>query len=259
MLLLGFGILKKEFIRINGEDRFDFSAIEINDHDVNIGFQNKDIRVDISNIRAYWYRRGSIVFNKAIISEQPTKQLQASSNIFIDRENTAIRDFVYHQLEAKRSIGKISQNLTNKVTNLVYAQRAGLKVPVTRIVTTKKDLKDFIDGEQFLLTKPITQSGFSFSNNEIKFEGLSSLFEIEHLDVIPDKFSPTLFQRFIDKAYELRIFYLDKTCYTSAIFLQNDEQTIVDFRDYNYDKPNRTPPYKLPQNITEANSAIQYG
>ena len=33
------------------------------------------------------------------------------------------------------------------------------------------------------------------------------------------------------------------TFYSSAIFSQNDPKTSVDFRNYNKDKPNRTPPY----------------
>jgi len=34
-----------------------------------------------------------------------------------------------------------------------------------------------------------------------------------------------------------------------AIFSQNDEQTKTDFRVYNYDKPNRCVPFKLPVEI----------
>jgi glutathione synthase/RimK-type ligase-like ATP-grasp enzyme len=36
-----------------------------------------------------------------------------------------------------------------------------------------------------------------------------------------------------------------------SIFSQNDEQTKVDFRDYNIERPNRTVPYKLPKDIED--------
>lgn len=60
---------------------------------------------------------------------------------------------------------------------------------------------------------------------------------------------PSLLQQNIDKKYELRIFYLNEKCYSMAIFSQNDEQTKVDFRNYNWDKPNRNVPYTLPNKI----------
>ena len=58
-----------------------------------------------------------------------------------------------------------------------------------------------------------------------------------------------MFQRMIEKEFELRIFFLNNTFYASAIFSQIDNQTKTDFRNYNDCKPNRTPPYKLPVKI----------
>lgn len=37
--------------------------------------------------------------------------------------------------------------------------------------------------------------------------------------------------------------------YSMAIFSQNDNQTSVDFRNYNYNKPNRKVPFQLPMEI----------
>jgi len=62
-------------------------------------------------------------------------------------------------------------------------------------------------------------------------------------------FPPTLFQECLNKKYELRIFYLDGVCYSSAIFSQNDPQTRIDFRNYNRETPNRVCPYQLPKKI----------
>ena len=56
----------------------------------------------------------------------------------------------------------------------------------------------------------------------------------------------------MDKLFEIRTFYLKRTCYSSAIFSQNDEKTKVDFRNYNYENPNRTPPFRLPKNIEKS-------
>jgi len=62
-----------------------------------------------------------------------------------------------------------------------------------------------------------------------------------------DIFFPSLIQDYIEKKYELRIFYLRGSFYSMAIFSQNDAKTKVDFRNYNSDIPNRKVPFKLDQ------------
>ncbi|MDP3927797.1 MAG: hypothetical protein Q8R57_02120 [Bacteroidota bacterium] len=54
----------------------------------------------------------------------------------------------------------------------------------------------------------------------------------------------------INKRFEIRVFFLHDLIFASAIFSQNDEKTIVDFRNYNIDKPNRIVPIKLPIDTT---------
>lgn len=62
-------------------------------------------------------------------------------------------------------------------------------------------------------------------------------------------FFPSLIQEYLDKDIELRIFYLDGTCYPMAIFSQLDDATKIDFRNYNIKNPNRFVPFKLPAQI----------
>ena len=66
---------------------------------------------------------------------------------------------------------------------------------------------------------------------------------------IPTKFSPSLFQGYIEKEYELRIFFLDDSFYSMVIFSQSNEKTKIDFRNYDIEKPNRVCPYSLPKKI----------
>ena len=69
------------------------------------------------------------------------------------------------------------------------------------------------------------------------------------IDNIPSDFFPTLFQNEIEKAFEIRVFYLAGTCYSMAIFSQSNAKTTVDYRNYDFTKPNRNIPYKLPKEI----------
>jgi len=68
-------------------------------------------------------------------------------------------------------------------------------------------------------------------------------------DEIPDYFAPTLFQKEIEKKFELRIFYIDGIFYSMVIFSQQDSRTEVDFRNYDYQNPTKTSPYQLPHEI----------
>lgn len=70
--------------------------------------------------------------------------------------------------------------------------------------------------------------------------------DVQRLD---EQVSPSLIQQEIEKEIELRIFYLDGSLYAAAIHSQTDEQTRVDFRKYNFAKPNRIVPYKLPVKV----------
>ncbi len=74
---------------------------------------------------------------------------------------------------------------------------------------------------------------------------------IQHLDDFPNAFFPTLFQKNIHKKYELRIFYLKGKCYSAAMFTQGNEKTVVDFRNYDDEKPTRIVPFQLPGELEE--------
>jgi glutathione synthase/RimK-type ligase-like ATP-grasp enzyme len=63
------------------------------------------------------------------------------------------------------------------------------------------------------------------------------------------QFIPSLIQEKIEKKYEIRIFYIDGETYTIAIFSSTNKRTSIDFRKYDFNKPNRMVPYILPEDI----------
>jgi glutathione synthase/RimK-type ligase-like ATP-grasp enzyme len=69
------------------------------------------------------------------------------------------------------------------------------------------------------------------------------------LGELDETFFPTSFQVEIPKAYELRVIFVQGTIWTAAIISQNDPKTSLDWRNYNYQKPNRVVPYQLPPEI----------
>jgi len=102
-----------------------------------------------------------------------------------------------------------------------------------------------------LITKSMSDGVYLFENTESETGYFSYTEKVtkDWIAALPDRFSPSFVQDRIDKKFELRIFYLDGKCYSMAILSQSDEQTKVDFRKYNNEKPNRCVPFKLPRDI----------
>lgn len=238
-----------KYIRINGSN-------EINFYDLKLDFKTNNFRliflnevINSNNIISYWYRRGHLNFKVDYLDKSTHNSLNIAANSSINREYFDLSNYIYDFLERKHGIGSFHENQTNKLVNLITASKIGLKIPNTQIFTTKSDLRNFIELYGQALTKPIGQAGLNVKTNNYVINGVSKVINKSDLINIPESFPPSLFQEYVDKAYELRIFYLHKKIYSSAIFSQRDIKTKIDFRNYNYSKPNRVQSYKLPQNI----------
>jgi ATP-GRASP peptide maturase of grasp-with-spasm system len=120
-----------------------------------------------------------------------------------------------------------------------------MEVPDYLITTSKNALRSFLEKHEGVITKVIHMPLF-FINEGIMAPTYTITVGPEDLEYLPEHFSESLFQSMVPKRYEIRTFYLDGDTYSMAIFSQNDDQTKVDFRRYNRDKPNRNVPYKLP-------------
>lgn len=196
-----------------------------------------------------WYRRGNLLLKISKSIEKNNEDILH----YLSNEWHRIREFIFQQLSlCKITLGSIFHEIeNNKIHNLFLAKEFSLKTPPTVITTTKKELVDFYRINGKIITKPIsytptfTQDNNSYTNNGTHLVNIN---DIEELD---DTFSPTCFQKYIDKQFEVRVFYLKGKLYSMAIFSQMNEKTKIDFRNYDYGNPNRTVPYQLPKSIEE--------
>ncbi len=69
------------------------------------------------------------------------------------------------------------------------------------------------------------------------------------INSLPENFFPSLFQKKIDKKFEIRSFFIDNSFFSMAIFSQSNPKTKIDFRRYDHENPNRYVPFKLPKGI----------
>jgi len=214
----------------------------------------KSKKIHLKYVKAYWYRRGFLIFSKPNISTKDTNDLSKAVDDYYEEEKFIITNLFCRKFDTvpKNVIGHEQFNYLSKIHVLNEAKKSGLNIPDTAIISSKKVLLEFNEKhkQNGLITKGINQSFAAYDNkSNISFTCFTTPFGLNEIKKCPDFFFPTLFQELIEKKFEIRIFFLKDKFYASAIFSQNDEKTKYDFRNYNTDKPNRTPPFNLPSDI----------
>jgi len=208
------------------------------------------LQIDTREIKAYWYRRGHLKLDVQLtlnssLSDETIRQFEDH----MQSELAVLVDALHCCLAQKKQLNSFKTADLNKHFVLSQAKFAGLKIPATLVTSQKVAFKNFESENGALISKAI-QHGIRFRlYKEKSWVEYMTYTESFHGSIVPAHFFPTLFQTKLNKAYELRIFYLYGDFYTMAIFSQKDEKTAVDFRNYNFEKPNRTIPYLLPDHL----------
>lgn len=167
---------------------------------------------------------------------------------YLKKEQLPVLSFI-ESMHAKNYKGSyIEEYYNNKIKNLQLALESGIEIPRTLITNNRTAVLEFIDQEKQYITKCIYHEA-NINHQDVNYSGIGTvILDTTHL---PQFFAPSLVQECISKDVELRIFYFDDLFYAMAIFSQQDEKTKVDFRNYNHQKPNRTDPFLLPDDLVQ--------
>ncbi len=222
----------------------------ISNRKVDMSFSLNGKQVQFSDITAFWYRRGTLSFKDA--SNVLTEKFYPVLKQHFHNEWKSIELFINTLLESKRHLGSYSKEVfNNKLSNLLTALQCGLKIPNTQIVSSTEKLNIAIKNKK-CISKSINRDIFYNDRNKIEFANFGPMkINKKSSKKMDAHFHPSLVQEYIDKKIELRIFVLDRRLYTMAIFSQNDAKTALDYRNINFDKPNRMVPFLLPPSIEE--------
>jgi len=202
--------------------------------------------IDLASIGIVWLRKiGN--FHLSQFYRQAEPRVRRESLTHLGREHAAIVKSLVALLANKLWLTPPSLVNVNKVEMLLQAQEAGLAIPETHILNRRADLAYLLRQGRYV----------SKSSYEVLFlkepKGVYSMFtkEVspEETEGLGDAFFPSLIQRKIEKRYELRLFYLGGDCYTMAIFSQQETQTALDYREFEWTNPTRSVPYDLPQEV----------
>lgn len=232
-----------DYIRINSE-------IPIRNLKILVDKKSQKIELDNYEIKKndiIWYRKGIINLYSDIKEVEDVYRINRKIKIHLSKELSTTSNYIHRNLNGKMKLGNFNATITlNKLDVLSKARKAKLEIPPTLVTDNKDDLKSFFEQYEPLITKPIFEAPlFTIQKKNIFFYTS----EIRDISNIPQKFFPSLFQEKIDKAFEIRVFFLKNNYYSMAIFSQNDLSTSVDFRNYNRKLPNRTVPFKIPREI----------
>lgn len=241
------------FLRINGKDfsggdkpfRYSF---RYRDGKPELHFSINGREADATVITAVWFRRDEPVVPPSEIAAIPDGQLRRRLTDHAFRELTRCKEYFYHALLTLPHLGNHLKKEVNKFVSLSAAARNGLAIPETLLSNDPDRQRAFL-GEQDGIVKAIRDTDFFPSDAGPVM--ISYTTTATPAEVGQSRF-PALLQYKIDKEIEIRVFYIQGKCYPMAIFSQLDAKTEVDFRRYNYQKPNRNVPYKLPLKIETA-------
>jgi ATP-GRASP peptide maturase of grasp-with-spasm system len=246
-------------IRMNVEDLTAASlSVFIDRSGVNLSWPAGKIRFDPTRIKVVWYRRwgsylhtalnGQVLFGDA--AQENWQDNTINSALHLQRELRTVSEFVFHLLSSARWLSDPNTGIVNKLRVLKLAAECELDIPATSVSNDRASLSAFIEKYGRVVTKAVGEALIC----EFKGTSFVTYTSLVEQDTVNDRQSsrvfPTLLQECLNKQYEVRVFYLDGLLYSMAIFSQSNEQTAVDFRRYQFQRPNRTVPYQLPGDIS---------
>jgi ATP-GRASP peptide maturase of grasp-with-spasm system len=249
------------YVRLNGEDiRTSSLSISIGGSKSSLSVQAGDVTVAPESIKVVWYRRWantllalnanqtSVFDSKILFTDTSEKEWQ---NRMVDgfhhlrQEMRAISRFIYDDLSSARWLSSPDDNSINKLLVLKGAAECGIDTPDTIVSNHRSTLLSFAAKYPRVITKAISGM-FTYRRGDSEMGAYTAIVDTNILARYQnDLLFPVLLQECLNKQYEIRAFYLDRRFYSMAIFSQSDEQTSVDFRRYQYRRPNRTVPYQI--------------
>jgi ATP-GRASP peptide maturase of grasp-with-spasm system len=242
--LLYFG---QKVIRISPNYPIEVLDITIDNCNTDINFAyNSNILFRLSEITAFWYRRGYLNFIWSdVVKKKLTDKYFLSQ---IGNDINCIEEFLHFCFSRKRGIGNYYKGNVNKLISLELAISCGFKIPSTLLTTQKSGVIVFNNSFRFIINKPIFLP-HSFTLYNKSYSAGTNRVSKPDLESMPKSFFPSLFQQEVKKIFEIRTFFLVNKCYSMAIFSQGNTLTEVDFRNYDNSNPNRMIPYILPNEI----------
>lgn len=215
---------------------YSYSYMRINNQ--NIYFDNNPVPID--KVGVIWYRKFGIRWASALDKQHIKAPL---IEMLGNEYNTALETLLFI-LKDKKWLTHPEKVKLNKCKVLIEAQNVGLSIPMTFITNSLNPIKDRLNSKEKLIIKSVYDMMMIKSKTDT-YNMFTKEITMKDMKILPNTFFPSLVQHKIEKAFEIRAFYINSQIYAAALFSQLDKQTSVDSRIINIKKPMRTVPYQL--------------
>lgn len=228
---------------------------------VELTFEDDDylVRVDddefrLAEVSSAWLRKGDFWFRGLFpaVTTTASSTLERHLERKLQREDRTLREHFHYVLQRRCSVlGSASGSTPNKLVVLERARELGLHTAPFSISNLRRHAEGLLSSGPGHVSKAMSDGIFLFDVGESKagYFTYTERLSAQSLEGVGERMAPSFFQRYVEKRFELRIFFLDDDFDAVAIFSQNDDQTKVDYRRYNAAKPNRVIPFRLPSEI----------
>lgn len=211
-------------------------------------------REKISNINSIYFRRPYSGYKDFYVEyeNKVDENLAKYINDKIKKFSMVLKKSIIGDLlvNTKNILGGYEKTNLNKLLVLEKAVDSGLNIPKTIITSSYYEITQFYNAcNKKIICKSIEEVLYYKSNYSNKIYSTKTNL-IDNISKIKKyNISLSLFQEYIEKEYEIRIFFLNKQFYSCAIFSQQNPKTKVDFRNYDENNPNKMVPYILEDSI----------
>lgn len=245
----------QKYYLIKASDKVEIISYSFNDGNVDFSFRHDGKIFNIRHFKAIWFRRGWFKFIYHHLHDlELSFEIEEIDKIetYIKEELKTFQEHIYNTFAFRENVfGNVNKYNLNKLDVLTIAKNIGLNVPSFCITTSKRVFLDFYELHgPYILSKAINEN-INYVTKEEAVYHVNNFFTPCEIELLPESFQATLFQTYVEKMYEIRVFIFGKIVNAMAIFSQKNENTKTDYRNYDLQKPTRCLPYKLPTNIEE--------
>lgn len=182
-----------------------------------------------------WFRRSSPRISNLV---NDAKVLDANSKIelikllFIE-ETILVKNFLQNFASVKQ-LSDPNSIFIDKIDVLKRAIALGIKIPKTIISNSKKEIQLFRNIYREIIIKPLSDSLLLKLGKSSYFQHVKTLNE-EEIEQLPNFFSPSIVQEYVEKIFEIRTFYFLGETFSISIFSkERDYRTAYEENNYSY-------------------------
>jgi glutathione synthase/RimK-type ligase-like ATP-grasp enzyme len=233
---------KLPFFRLNTEDAPSLTLTHKLGSATMIG--DGDVKIDLKNVRAAYFRR-------PMPPSVASGEMKKASAHYIREEWSYLLRSIYLELETKWFSHPNSIILAeDKPRQLRFAKEVGFNVPET-IITNELDALGALFSSGKVVAKPMKQSLFEDDEGPGSVIYTNIVSSISEIDPDALRLAPVIFQRWLEKKYDLRVTVVGEKVFAASIDSQEFEQTTTDWRHSSVAEL-RHAIFDLPKEIEEA-------